>query len=69
MDHVRFWWEFIGKLGAPIFAATLVASLLSGKLFLIHGILLMVGLGMMVLSHWHDFHSEGDDGRPGHGEV
>ena len=64
MDHVRFWWEFIGKLGAPIFAATLVASLLSGKVVLIHGILLLVGLGMMVLSHWHDFHSLGDNGRP-----
>ena len=63
MYHVRFWWEFIGKVGAPIFAATLVACLLSGKVYLIHSILLLIGLGMMVLSHWHDFHSKGDSRR------
>jgi hypothetical protein len=64
MDHLRFWWEFVGKVGAPIFAATLVACLLSGKVYLLHIILLMMGLGMMVLSHWHDYHGEGHSGRP-----
>ncbi len=32
MDHIGFWWEFAGKIGAPVFAATLVACLLSSKL-------------------------------------
>ena len=27
MDHINFWGEFISKVGAPIFAATLVAGL------------------------------------------
>ena len=64
MGHIRFWWEFVGKVGAPIFAATLVACLLSGKVYLMHYILLLTGLGMMILSHWHDYHNEDDSARP-----
>ena len=56
MVHINFWWEFMGKLGAPIFAATLVACLLSGKYTLLHVILLMTGLAMMGLSHWREYH-------------
>ena len=56
MDHIKFLWEFMGKVGAPIFAATLVACLLSGKFYLLHGVLLLTGFGMMGLSHWHEHH-------------
>jgi hypothetical protein len=55
MDHINFWREFIGKVGAPIFAATLVASLLSNDLTLRHAVLI-IGLGMMSLSHFREFH-------------
>ncbi len=47
MEHINFWWEFAGKVGAPTFTATLVACLLSGELYLLHRILMMAGLGMM----------------------
>ena len=30
MVHVGFWWELLGRLGAAMFAATLVGGLLSG---------------------------------------
>ncbi len=41
MDHINFWGEFISKVGAPIFAATLVAGLLSNEFKLLHGILMV----------------------------
>jgi hypothetical protein len=47
-----FWRDIIGKVGAPIFAATLVACLLSEKFLLSHGILMALGLGMMIFCHW-----------------
>jgi len=56
MDHINFWREFTAKVGAPIFAATLVASLLSNDLTLRHAVLMIVGLGMMGLSHFREFH-------------
>lgn len=59
MDHSSFWWEFVGKVGAPIFAGTLVACLLSEKFAPSHGILMAVGLGMMALCHWRTHHREG----------
>ena len=52
MDDPGFWWEFVGKVGAPIFAATLVAFLLSSEFELLHGALMATGLGMMVVCHW-----------------
>ena len=58
MDHINFWWEFVGKVGAPIFSATLVACLLSGQLYLLHGILMLSGLAMMGLSHWRESHQK-----------
>jgi hypothetical protein len=66
MDHINFWWEFVGKVGAPIFAATLVACLLSEELYLLHGILMLTGIGMMGLSHWREYHLKGDRGKPGY---
>ena len=58
MDHINFWREFMGKVGAPVFAATLVACLLSNELKLLHGILMVTGLGMMGLSHFRDYHEK-----------
>ncbi len=58
MDHISFWREFVGKVGAPIFAATLVACLLSGEFAVVHGILLAIGLGMMGLGHWSEHHRD-----------
>ncbi len=49
MNDPGFLWEFVGKVGAPIFAATLVGWLLSGQFALLHGILMGLGLGMMAL--------------------
>ena len=49
MDLSGFWWELVGKVGAPIFAATLVACLLSGKFNLLHRILMATGVVMMGL--------------------
>jgi len=56
MDDPGFWWEFIGKVGAPIFAATLVACLLSGEFGALQGTLMASGLTMMGLCHWRTHH-------------
>jgi hypothetical protein len=56
MEDPGFWWEFVGKVGAPIFAATLVASLLSGEFDPLHAVLMVIGLGMMGLCHWRTHH-------------
>ena len=56
MDDPGFWWEFVGKVGAPIFAATLVACLLSGRFEWLHGALMATGLGMMAVCHWRTHH-------------
>ncbi len=56
MSDPGFLWEFVGKVGAPIFAATLVGWLLAGQFVLLHGILMGLGLGMMALCHWRTHH-------------
>ena len=58
MDDPGFWWEFVGKTGAPIFAASLVACLLSGGFIPLHAILMTTGLGMMGICHWRTPHRE-----------
>ena len=58
MEHRNFWWEFAGKVSAPIFAATLVACLLKGEYHLLHAILMLTGLAMMVLNHWQQYHQK-----------
>jgi len=60
MDDPGFWWELVAKIGAPIFAATLVACLLSGMFDPVHGVLMGVGLVMMMASHWREHHRHGD---------
>jgi len=59
MEDPGFWWEFLGKVGAPIFAATLVACLLSEEVAPVHGILMATGLGMMGICHWRTHHGPG----------
>ena len=59
MEHTGFWWEFVGKVGAPLFAATLVACLLSGSFEWIHGALMGAGLAMMGVCHWRSHHRSG----------
>ena len=56
MVHINFWWKCMGKVGAPIFVATLVGCLLSGKYDLLHSILMLTGLVMMGLSHRWEYH-------------
>lgn len=56
MDDPGFFWEFVGKVGAPIFAAALVGCLLSGAFDPLHGALMGTGLGMMALCHWRTHH-------------
>jgi hypothetical protein len=56
MEHTGFWWEFMGKVGPPMFAATLVACLLSGRWELSHGLLLAVAIAMMGADHARVYH-------------
>ena len=58
-DHENFWLELAGKVGPPIFAATLVGSLLSRQFELMHGVLMGVGLALIGLHHWSTFHRHG----------
>ena len=51
-----FWLELSGKIGPPIFAGALVASLVSGRFELVHGRLLGVGLLLILLNHWRAYH-------------
>ena len=62
MDDPGFWWELVGKLGAPIFAATLVAALLAPEFRALHGALLAAGFAMMGLCHWRTHHRAGRAG-------
>jgi hypothetical protein len=55
-EHPRFWPDLAAKVGAPIFAATLVACLLSGDFDLIHGILMGAGLLLIGVGHWRIHH-------------
>lgn len=61
MEDPGFWWELLGRVGAPIFAATLVACLLGGRFDPLHGLLMAAGLGLMALDHWHHHHGSGRD--------
>jgi hypothetical protein len=48
--------DFLGRIGAPIFAATLVGCLLSDQFAFMHGLLLLIGISFMGISHWYEFH-------------
>ncbi len=54
-QHTALWIDFAGKIGPPVFAATLVACLLGGA-DLRHIVLIAAGLLMMLLDHWYSVH-------------
>ena len=56
--HVSFWADLAGRIGTPIFAATLVASLLGDQMQPVHYALLAVGLALIYLSHRWGYHSK-----------
>jgi len=56
----------MGKVGKPILAATIVACLSSGELYLLNGILMLTGIGMIGLSHWRGYCFKGNRGKPGY---
>ncbi len=55
-DHPRFWFDLAGRIGPPIFAATLVGCLLSERMTVTHYILMAVGLALIVVGHWGTYH-------------
>ena len=58
-DHRGFWLDLASKLGAPIFAGTLVACLLQREFDPVHLALLGLGLALIAGSHWQEFHRGG----------
>ena len=56
MEDPGLWWDFVGRVGAPIFAATLVAFLLADEWQVLHGVLMATGLAMMGACHWRTHH-------------
>ncbi len=57
--HPSFWWDFAGKIGPPIFSATLVACLLARRFEPLHGVLLGVAVLLIWVSHWRAHHGGG----------
>ena len=54
-QHTALWIDFAGKIGPLLFAATLVAYLLSGT-DLRHIVLIAAGVLMMALDYWYSYH-------------
>lgn len=61
MTHKSFLAELVGKLGAPIFAGTLVACLLQRQLDPLHGVLLLTGICLLAVDHWNAHHKRPRD--------
>ena len=61
-DHPRFWLDLTGRIGPPIFAATLVGCLLQERLEASHIALMGIGLVLIVVSHWGLYHVHGRSG-------
>jgi len=57
MQDPGFWADLAGRIGAPIFAATLVGCLLSDRFETTHGVLLAVGLALIAWSHRREYHT------------
>jgi hypothetical protein len=55
-SHRGFWVDLSGKIGPPVFAATLVACLLERSFDPMHLALLGVGVALIAGSHWREFH-------------
>ena len=54
--HVSFWADFAGKIGAPVFAATLVGCLMTETFETTHGVLIAVGLALIFFDHRVRYH-------------
>ena len=55
-QHLNFWMDLAGRIGAPIFAVTLVGCLMSQRLEVVHGVLLAAGVGLIFLNHRYLYH-------------
>jgi len=55
-SHVPFWKDMAHKIGAPVFAGTLVGCTLAGKVEPLHWVLLAVGMLLIFSSHRHAYH-------------
>ena len=56
--HLNFWIDFGGRVGPPLFAATLVSSMLSNRFELKHQLLLAVSLLLIFLNHRIAYHRQ-----------
>jgi hypothetical protein len=55
-NHLNFWIDFCGRIGAPIFAATLVTTLVSRTFEVVEAVLMTIGLVLMYLHHHVVYH-------------
>ncbi len=60
MQHVSFWADFAGRIGAPVFAATLVTLLLGEPMRPLHYVLLAAGLVLIYMNHRLVYHGKMD---------
>ena len=56
--HRGFWLDLLSKIGAPIFAATLVGCILKDEVSIVHGVLMTFGLALVYLTHRRDHHGD-----------
>ena len=54
--HRAFLLDMLAKIGAPMFAATLVSCLIKDEIRLIHIILISIGLAFLYLGHRLEYH-------------
>ena len=57
-DHTSFFIDLAGKLGPPIFAATMVACLLARRYEPSHLVLMGIGILLIGVSHWYTYHKK-----------
>ncbi|MGI9533835.1 MAG: hypothetical protein ACR2NW_02695 [Thermodesulfobacteriota bacterium] len=57
-DHTSFLIDLAGRMGPPIFAATMVACLLAGRMQPSHLLLMGAGILLIILNHWYVFHKK-----------
>jgi len=55
-DHTNFLVDLLGRLGPPIFAATLLGCLLEDRLVPSHLIIMGIGVIFIAFHHWYNFH-------------
>lgn len=60
VEHRRFWCDLLGRIGAPILAATLVSCLLTEHVNVLHGVLMAVGTFLIYVDHRATFHISGE---------